>query len=160
QHDEVVQRVAELSRELAELSPGQRFYHFVTERAGSEDYRRHLGLISTIRKDFEQLVTLLTDWREHGADDNTVRIDRIVLYIDDLDRCSPEQVVQVLQAVHLLLALDLFVVVVGVDPRWLLRSLQHEYSRLLTSDGARAADPTQASPHDYLEKIFNVPFSL
>ena len=28
-------------------------------------------------------------------------IDRIVLYIDDLDRCSPRRVVEVLQAVHL-----------------------------------------------------------
>ena len=54
-------------------------------------------------------------------------IDRIVLYIDDLDRCSPRQVVDVLQAVHLLLALDLFVVVVGVDPRWLLHALRSEY---------------------------------
>ena len=39
----------------------------------------------------------------------------------------PAQVVDVLQAVHLLLALDLFVVVVGVDPRWLVHSLQSEY---------------------------------
>jgi hypothetical protein len=48
-------------------------------------------------------------------------IDRIVLYIDDLDRCSTETVSQVLDAVHLLLALPLFAVVVGVDPRWLAR---------------------------------------
>lgn len=52
------------------------------------------------------------------------RIDRIVLYIDDLDRCPEETVVKVLQAVHLLLAFPLFVVVVGVDPRWLLYSLK------------------------------------
>jgi hypothetical protein len=31
--------------------------------------------------------------------------------------------VELLEAVHLLLAVDLFVVVVAVDPRWLLRSL-------------------------------------
>ena len=31
---------------------------------------------------------------------------RDFLYIDDLDRCEPDQVVQVLQAVHLLLAMD------------------------------------------------------
>ena len=161
QHDQVVDRVGELGRELAELSPGQRLYQFVTERSGSEDYRRHLGLISTVRKDFQQLVALLKDWREQGDDANAgAGVDRIVLYIDDLDRCSPQQVVEVLQAVHLLLALDLFVVVVGVDPRWLLRSLQSEYDRVLTSDGAEPGDAWQASPHDYLEKIFNIPFSL
>ena len=56
------------------------------------------------------------------------RINRIVLYIDDLDRCPERKVVDVLQAVHLLLAYPLFVVVVGVDPRWLLHSLE-EHSR-------------------------------
>ena len=48
---------------------------------------------------------------------DTRPIERIVLYIDDLDRCPPERVVEVLQAVHLLLAFELFVVVVAVDAR-------------------------------------------
>ena len=67
-----------------------------------------------------------------------------------------------LQAVHLLLALDLFVVVVGVDPRWLLRSLRREYRAMLTT-GARPADQDarwETTPQDYMEKIFNIPFAL
>lgn len=48
-------------------------------------------------------------------------VERIVLYIDDLDRCPPKRVVEVLEAVHLLLAFPLFVVVVGVDVRWVSR---------------------------------------
>jgi len=111
-------------------------------------------------------------------------IDRIVLYIDDLDRCTPRQVVDVLQAVHLLLALDLFVVVVGVDPRWLQHSLRDQYRSTLptpspgtdgNTDRTAAGVPHGRSdrtvqedtdrlmlstPHDYLEKIFNVPFVL
>jgi hypothetical protein len=43
-------------------------------------------------------------------------LSRIVLYIDDLDRCPEKLVVEVLRAVHLLLAFDLFVCVVAVDP--------------------------------------------
>ena len=111
---------------------------------------------------------------EHGAEDQTDgrdavvqadpaerAIDRIVLYIDDLDRCSPQQVVAVLQAVHLLMALDLFVVVVGVDPRWLVRSLQDEYPKLLESsrENGGGADGWDASPEDYLEKISASPSS-
>src|SRR6185312_2766521 len=113
---------------------------FVTERAATDEYRQHLGLISTVRKDFEQLVSLLKDWRVNGGDeDGRPGIDRIVLYIDDLDRCSPRQVVDVLQAVHLLLALDLFVVVVGVDPRWLLRALRDQYRTAFRSAGEDGA---------------------
>jgi hypothetical protein len=170
--DEVLQRVGELGRELAALSPGQRLYGFVTERAASDDYRRELGLISTIRHDFEHLIELMDDWRKAEERTDVRRpINRIVLYIDDLDRCSPQQVVDVLQAVHLLLALDLFVVVVGVDPRWLLHSLRERYRTIFarpaadggTPAGAEPADEEelwQTTPQDYLEKIFNIPFVL
>jgi len=46
---------------------------------------------------------------------------RIVLYIDDGDRCPPDKVVEVLQAVHMLLAFRLFV---AVDVRWVATSLE------------------------------------
>jgi hypothetical protein len=162
QLDEVVSRVGELGRQLTDLAPGVRLYRFLSERAGSDAYVRHLGLISTIRKDFEQLIALMDDWRRHPGDESRRPIDRIVLYIDDLDRCSPQQVVDVLQAVHLLLALDLFVVVVGVDPRWLLRSLRRQYRSILTTPHSSQRDELawETTPEDYLEKIFNIPFSL
>ncbi|BBA69245.1 P-loop NTPase fold protein [Geobacter sulfurreducens] len=57
--------------------------------------------------------------------------ERIILYIDDLDRCPPEKVVEVLQAIHLLLCFPLFVVVVAVDARWVSRSLKEVYPELL-----------------------------
>jgi hypothetical protein len=81
------------------------------------------------------------------------RIDRIVLYIDDLDRCPTEKVVLVLEAIHLLLAFDLFVVVVGLDIRWASHSLEEKYARQLKTGGG-------ATALDYLEKIFQVPFWL
>ncbi|AXB42995.1 P-loop NTPase fold protein [Amycolatopsis albispora] len=128
---EVVSQVGELGRQLAQLTPGRRLYTFLADRARSESYAGNLGIISTIRKDFEQLVALMAEWRDNPGDDTPRPVDRIVLYIDDLDRCSPRQVAEVLQAVHLLLAFELFVVVVGVDPRWLLRALRSHYAEIL-----------------------------
>ncbi|QUQ62351.1 P-loop NTPase fold protein [Kutzneria sp. CA-103260] len=150
---QVVQHVGELGRELAQLAPGSRLYSFLADRARSEAYSGNLGLISLIRKDFKQLVDLMADWRANPDQGDSPRrpVERIVLYIDDLDRCSPRQVVEVLQAVHLLLAFELFVVVVGVDPRWLLSSVRSHYGEIL--DG-------HATPEDYLEKIVNIPFVL
>jgi hypothetical protein len=91
------------------------------------------------------------------------RVDRIVLYIDDLDRCRAERVIEVLEAVHLLLAFRLFAVVVAVDPRWLRQSLLDHYPKLLNGGlngkAGQSAMPA-ASPQDYLEKIFQVPFHL
>ncbi|WP_328616185.1 KAP family NTPase [Amycolatopsis sp. NBC_00355] len=158
QLEEIVARTGELGRQLAELTPGRRLYGFLAERAQSADYRDNLGLISTIRKDFEKLVSLMT--APMAKDDPPRPMDRIVLYIDDLDRCSPQQVVDVLQAVHLLLAFDLFVVVVGVDPRWLLRSLSTHYDRLIETEPTLRPDGWHVTPEDYLEKILNIPLVL
>ena len=91
-----------------------------------------------------------------------------MLYIDDLDRCPPAKVVDVLQAVHLLLCFPLFVVVVAVDARWVSRALHDRFPGLLAEsagDGSSAADPavralpfSGASSDDYLEKIFQIPY--
>jgi CHAT domain/KAP family P-loop domain len=145
-------------------------YRFIEDRYTSSDYRQHLGIVALIQRDFqslsERLVSPLS--KERPAGDNVgsavPRIDRIVLYIDDLDRCPSDRVVKVLQAVHLLLAFPLFVVVVGVDSRWLLRSLRHEYSALLVSsaeDGSFSEDEADywaSTPQNYLEKIFQIPY--
>ncbi|MGW0179603.1 P-loop NTPase fold protein [Nocardia sp. NPDC003345] len=161
QLDEVIAHIGELGRQLARLAPGRRLHDFVAERARSDTYSGSLGLISTVRKDFEQLVELMAEWRadDQQWDRSRRPVDRIVLYIDDLDRCPPAHVVDVLQAVHLMLAFELFVVVVGVDPRWLLRSLRTSYADLLLSD-TEEPDGFGHTPEDYLEKIINIPLVL
>jgi hypothetical protein len=85
-------------------------------------------------------------------------VERIVLYIDDLDRCPHDKVVDVLQAVHLLLGFKLFVVLVGVDVRWVGRALQKKYPELLS--GGNGKGEGAASSDDYLEKIFQIPFRI
>ncbi len=118
-------------------------------------------MLALVRRDFEAMSDYLRlqasdleryETLEAEEADDDVRIGRIVLYIDDLDRCEPAQVVAVLQAVHLLLAFPLFAVVVGVDVRWVERALRLHHQQLLDSDGA--------TPRDYLEKIFQIPFWL
>ncbi|MBT9500961.1 MAG: hypothetical protein IV092_06935 [Burkholderiaceae bacterium] len=83
--------------------------------------------------------------------------NRIVLYIDDLDRCAPAKVVDVLQAVHLLLGFPLFVVLVAVDVRWVSRALESHYPTTLAAPG-QPQTGSIATAHDYLEKIFQIPY--
>jgi hypothetical protein len=151
-------KVVELEARIQSAQQGRSLAQFLSERTQSDDYRKYLGLISTIRQDFDKLEEQLA---AAAAGPQSRRVDRIVLYIDDLDRCSEEKVMEVLQAVHLLLAYPLFVVVVGVDPRWLLHSLQNTYQafRGVTKPGENG-DTWQTTPQNYLEKIFQIPFSL
>jgi hypothetical protein len=88
-----------------------------------------------------------------GERGGEVLIDRVIVVIDDLDRCSPEKVVSVLEAVHLLFDFRMFVVILAVDTRWLKQSLLIQYRKLL---GKTAT----ASPADYLEKIIQIPLHL
>lgn len=147
-------------REIEDIRSGRLITQFVEERAVSSEYRQHLGLIALIRNDFDELTRLMLD----AEVPDKPPFDRIILYIDDLDRCRAELVVQVLEAVHLLLALRLFVVVVGVDPRWLAQSLKRHYIGQLGLEDGDEPDPEAeewaTTPQNYLEKIFQIPFAL
>ncbi|WP_410646071.1 P-loop NTPase fold protein [Amycolatopsis sp. cmx-4-54] len=151
--EETERRLAELDAEsdrlekaVADLAPGLDLVSFAESRVS--DYVEHLGVVSLLRKDLETFATMLAEV-PHGSG----KIERTVLYIDDLDRCPPRVVVQVLEAIHLLLALPVFVVVVGVDSRWLKKAVEQHYEEMLGDDPESFAE-------SYLEKIFQVPFTL
>jgi hypothetical protein len=143
---------------------------FVRTRQASNVYKSRLGVVARARDDFEELTRLLVrEWPdpdpEEETEDGPKPIERIILYIDDLDRVKEKEVVAVLQAVHLLLAFRLFVVVVAVDPRWLLHSLRVE-SSVFNADQQGLSDDEEdgfgweSTPLNYLEKIFQIPFAL
>ncbi|MDQ4070611.1 MAG: P-loop NTPase fold protein, partial [Actinomycetota bacterium] len=144
-------KVGELEKQLAAVTPARVLDDFLKDRLGSDDYRQYLGLPAIVRRDLERLSNIIEDENEQpsAAADGATRINRVVLYIDDLDRCPTDVVLQVLQAVHLLLAFPLFVVVVAVDSRWLAGSLKEHY-RAQLQDGV--------TPDDYLEKIFQIAY--
>ena len=124
-------------------------------------YAEYMGVVSLIEQDLRALSRLLTasapgEPIERGG--REMRVDRIVLYIDDLDRCPADTVLQVLQAVHLLLALPLFVVIVGVDFQWLLGALRSEYRAIVKDGQDDGFDHLKFMPLNYLEKIFQIPY--
>lgn len=172
---EAATRLQQIQAQLDATTPASVLADFVRSRSESEDYRKHLGLPAVISRDFKAISDMIVEENRELKDMETMqeeavcsdqRINRIVLYIDDLDRCPEDRVVAVLQAVHLLLAFPLFVVVVAVDARWMSRSLAQRYPGLLMAEtGTAASRPgvtpiVAASPNDYLEKIFQIPFWL
>ena len=171
-------QLAEAESDLHDARTGQQLQRFVNDAAGDR-YRQHLGLMSTINEDLDNLAAILQGIekdraayrrvvREGGEDilgDPSASAPRIVLFIDDLDRCPPARVVEVLEAVHLLLAKPLFVVVVAVDSRWLLRSVDTHFQSLVDSASLAPIEGLSgprrpATPRHYLEKIFQVPFQV
>lgn len=188
------EQLAHATHDFSQGTGAGRLKKFVRARATDGDYAQHLGLIATVRKDFEELafnVAEASSLREsveaereafvakmeafleaNGGlleesdieklraaatqpPDEVRSFKRIALYIDDLDRCPPDKVVEVLQAVHLLLTFPLFVVMVAVDVRWVRKALLERYPNLMTGNEEQSQT---ASVSDYLEKIFQIPY--
>nr|WP_298682477.1 P-loop NTPase fold protein [uncultured Dongia sp.] len=179
--EEAIERAnRSLSRYVApDSSPNPpRLLRFILEdNPDTKEMEKEIGLISRARRLFQavdEIVRQEQKKRLEGKPRDLQVPERIVLYIDDLDRCTPQQVYAVLQAIHLLLAFELFVVVVAVDVRWIERALAEQNSLPAIepekSAGDAQASGTQASGKreldprkltiNYLEKIFQLPFWL
>jgi hypothetical protein len=170
-HDEVLRAQGELDDSrtaLDRLSVDDLLAEFLDDQATAGKYESELGVLSQVRNDFERLSRLIARaTADHAAGRGPEpTVSRIVLYIDDLDRCEEKRVVEVIRAVHLLLAFPLFVCVVAADPRWLTQCLEnapgiHAPESIRGDDQAFVAQFGRvADPADYIEKIFQLPIWL
>lgn len=80
---------------------------------------------------------------------------RLVVFIDDLDRCLPDRVVAVLEDVKLILHVPRCVFVLGADRDLIHRSVRIVYQSLNIPDAVFGE-----TERDYLEKIVQVEFIL
>jgi len=82
---------------------------------------------------------------------------RIVVFVDDLDRCLPQNALQVLESMKLFFDLDGFIFVVGLDREVVEQAIEARY-------GNRPSLDNQSGPtirgSEYIKKIFQVPFTL
>ena len=125
---------------------------FVKGRIASGYYDEKLGLLHQVQKDLSELTEAVLP--VEGTNNLSPRgTPRIILVIDDLDRCPPERVVEVLEAAQLLVKTELFVLVLAMDIRYITRALEKTYKDVLIRNG----DP---SGLDYVEKIVQIPYRV
>jgi predicted KAP-like P-loop ATPase len=135
---------------------------FVKARIDDESYDKHLGLMHQVKDDLWKLSNSLLP--PANARDLKNKIDnlakvfprgpaRVVVYIDDLDRCPPNRVVEVLEAIQLLVKTPLFIAVLAIDERYITRALEQFYKGVLLRHGS-------PSGTDYLEKIIQLPYRV
>lgn len=152
-------RLRQEASRVRELSVSPQLGSVLQRMSALTEYRDQLSLVARTRDRFEEIDKAVTAARTRRAarptqtpPEGDPEFERVVVMIDDLDRCAPEKVVTVLEAVHLLFDFEMFVVVIAVDTRWLDQSLRIRYRQLLGEAGA--------VPSDYLEKIIQIPLHL
>ena len=79
---------------------------------------------------------------------------RVVVCVDDLDRCSDESIMETLQAINLVLGASDFFVVLAIDPDMIYRAIARQRGM---SDDDEAAE---VFAENYLRKIIQLPLVL
>ncbi|HEY0381468.1 MAG TPA: P-loop NTPase fold protein [Candidatus Elarobacter sp.] len=114
----------------------------IIEREASERYVEQVVSLEQFQQIFKDLLARFKI--------GTTR--RLFIFIDDLDRCLPEDAVAALEAVKLFLDFTGCVFVLGMDRSVIEQGIRVRYRELGT---ATAFDPRQ-----YLDKIIQLPFTL
>jgi WD40 repeat protein len=119
----------------------------------SPDYRTRVGFFHLVRSDVQRVLDLVaTEQRP------------IVVFVDDLDRCSPGTVVQVIEAINLFLAGEYpnSIFVVAMEPELVAAHIKAAYSKVAQAlNEAGAVDERSADlGWRFLEKIVQLPLTL
>jgi hypothetical protein len=110
---------------------------------GAESFRQHTA---------NPMRTLQRRWREIVADAGSP----VAIFIDDLDRCRPEYVVEVLEGIQTLLRDAPVTFVVAADRRWLYDS----YAAVYSAAAGSSQDAGRPLGHLFLEKTFQLSTSV
>lgn len=87
-------------------------------------------------------------------------ITSLVILIDDLDRCTPQRIIDNLEAIKLFLSVDNTAFVIGADPRIVRHAISTIYRPNEIQNQTAGGDPTSDLVKDYLEKLIQVPYHL
>jgi len=96
-----------------------------------------LSAVESFKVEFERLVHEFTS---NGS--------RLVIFLDDLDRCLPDAALAILEATKLFVGVKNTVFVVGVDREYLLRSVEERYNAM------------HIEPDAFLDKLIQFGFQI
>lgn len=83
------------------------------------------------------------------------KFDSIIVYIDDLDRCSGEKMIECIEAIKLFLNVKNTAFVLGADERMVERAIKEHYPEI-EQDKRQIYSPFS----DHLEKLIQIPYRL
>lgn len=114
---------------------------------------------------FDELKRAYSDFKAGG-------VGRVVVFVDDLDRCLPSHALDVLESMKLFFDIQGFIFVVGLDEHVVERAVASRFNTpgesAVGSITSAASQPAETFPsigtdflsREYVKKIFQVPYSL
>jgi KAP family P-loop domain len=105
---------------------------------------------------FQELKEAFQEFRTGG-------ITRVVVFVDDIDRCLPANALQVLESMKLFFDLEGFIFIVGLDPDVVGRAVQSKFFSSEDNSGVPATPSSTLANRlgrEYIQKIFQVQYWL
>ena len=114
----------------------------ILKKEGLEENKSPANILADFRNDFADLLC-------------ATNFKRLIVIIDDLDRCSPERIIENLEAIKLFLNVPKTAFVIGADPRIVKHAIENKYknNKEIEEDNNRIVI-------DYLEKLIQLPYTL
>ncbi|MGE5340757.1 MAG: P-loop NTPase fold protein [Candidatus Omnitrophota bacterium] len=116
-----------------------------------KNYHQLLGFQKEIQ---DALKILLKVW----IPEKNIQNKRILLFVDDLDRCGEERLIQVIDSLRVLLEekeiSKRVIALVAVDERILAHAINYKYQKIISKDERLEQVDIPSLTHEYLDKLF------
>lgn len=129
--------------DLTDLLTGDRAEQFLKDTINAEDEEKKYEAVREFRKDFENLI----EKSKQG---------RIVVLIDDLDRCLPRHIIENLEAIKLFLDVPKTAFVIAADSFIVSNAIKSEYKDIIEAAGEEGKNIGDA----YMEKFIQLPYKI
>jgi hypothetical protein len=129
--------------DLGELLTGDKAEQFLKDTLNVEDEEKKYEVVREFRKDFEDLI-------------NKSKLGKIVVLIDDLDRCLPRHIIENLEAIKLFLNVPKTAFIIAADSYIVTNAIKSEYRDII--DAASGERPQLGN--SYMEKFIQLPYKI
>lgn len=119
----------------------------INEYLKSEQENQAKTTIKSFREDFASFL-------------NMTQYDSVVVFIDDLDRCLPERVVDTLEAIKLFISVEKMAFVIGADERIVRHAIASRYKLHEYHNNTVYLKDSEQIVTDYIEKLIQIPYRI
>lgn len=140
-----LKNAAQNPQELVTKIQGHDTEAFLKQFLKASDDLVQFDVVRKFRDDFEKLL-------------EKSKINKLVILIDDLDRCLPDRIIDNLEAIKLFLNVKNTAFVIGADPRIVRHAIEYRYKDKINEDSSE--NTNDRIVNDYLEKLIQIPYTL
>lgn len=128
---------------LTDLLTGEDAEQFLNDAINAEGEEKKYEAVREFRMDFEDLI-------------KKSKQGRIVVLIDDLDRCLPRHIIENLEAIKLFLNVPKTAFVIAADSYIVTNAIKSEYSVIIEA----ASEERPQLGNSYMEKFIQLPYKI